>query len=76
MAKRTTTIPPGLKRRQERRLAVWENDGGQLPENAGEAYLVNGRMVTGWWGHLGWIAHRTLKKLRAFFHVSSENAPG
>jgi len=71
MAKRTT-IPLGLKRRQERRLAVWENDGGQLPENEGDAYLVNGRMVKGWWGHLGWIAHRTVKKLRAFFHVEAE----
>ena len=55
-----------FRKRTEKPIAVWENDGGRVPHED-DAYLVNGRLVTGWAARVGWWGHRILKHLQAPF---------
>ena len=55
-----------LRRRLEKRVSVWENDGGNVP-NEEKYYLVNGHLMTGWLGYLGWQGHRLWKHIQAPF---------
>lgn len=54
-----------IRRRLEKSIAVWEDDGGAVP--GAEAHLVHGRLVRGWPGRIGWWAHRVWKRAGAAF---------
>lgn len=55
-----------LRHRLERRISVWENDGGKVP-NEENVYLVNGRLMKGWTGFIGWQFHRVWKHVTVLF---------